>query len=55
MNKVHFLTLTLSSLQQWAHTTGCVRKSVCFSEAVAEALVRGIGDELCLSSKRQVR
>ncbi len=22
MNKVHFSTLTLGSLQQWAHTTG---------------------------------
>jgi hypothetical protein len=54
MNKVHFTTLTLSSLQQWAHTTGCVKKNLSFSEVIAKALVRGIDDKLCLSSRRQI-
>lgn len=28
MNEVHFTTLTLGSLQQWAHTTSCILKGV---------------------------
>jgi len=54
MNKVHFTTLTLGSLQQWAHTTSCVNKNISCSEVITEALVRGIGDELCLSPRRQI-
>jgi len=70
MNKVHFTTLTLGSLQQWTHATSCVKKNLCFSEVIAEAFtrnhlvismhqpvgleVRGIDDELCLLSRRQI-